>query len=263
MGPEGTFSHLAARTLFPDRPTVETTTIPEVIDIVSRREAELGVVPIENSTEGGVSATLDALLDGTLTISGEIVIDVSLCLVGKTSDRSRYRRVASHPQPLAQCRRFLAHELPGVPLFPTSSTAAAAREAARDDTIAAVTSRLAAELEQLTIVAENIQDHPENATRFAVIGHVDTAPSGDDKTTLVFSTPHERGALRRALGVFDDAGINLTRIESRPARGKRWEYVFVADLEGHRLDPNVREALTRLETLGGGVRVLGSYPRAT
>jgi chorismate mutase/prephenate dehydratase len=128
MGPEGTFSHLAARTLFPDRPTVETTTIPEVIDIVSRREAELGVVPIENSTEGGVSATLDALLDGTLTISGEIVIDVSLCLVGKTSDRSRYRRVASHPQPLAQCRRFLAHELPGVPLFPTSSTAAAARE---------------------------------------------------------------------------------------------------------------------------------------
>jgi len=262
MGPKGTFSHLAARSLFPDQPAVETPTIAEVVDAVTRREAEFGVVPIENSTEGSVSATLDALLDGTLFISGELVLDVSLCLVAKTTDRSRFKRVASHPQPLAQCRKFLARELPGVPLVPTPSTAAAAREAALDETTAAVTSRLAAELERLTIVADRIQDHPENATRFAVIGHADAAPTGNDKTTLVFSTPHERGALRRVLGVFDDAGINLTRIESRPARGKRWEYVFVTDIEGHRLDPNVTRALTELDAMSGAVRVLGSYPRA-
>jgi len=262
MGPQGTFSHLAARSLFQDRPALEAPTIAEVVDLVGRGEAELGVVPIENSTEGSVSATLDALLDGALFICGELVLDVSLCLVAKTADRSRYRRVASHPQPLAQCRKFLARELPGVPLFPTASTAAAAREAALDDTTAAVTSRLAAELEQLTIVADGIQDHPENATRFAVIGHADAAPTGNDKTTLVFSTPHERGALRRVLEIFDDAAINLTRIESRPARGKRWEYVFVTDIEGHRHDPNVAQALARLENEGGGVRVLGSYPQA-
>jgi chorismate mutase/prephenate dehydratase len=262
MGPPGTFSHLAARALFPDRPALEAPTIAEVVELVVRREAEVGVVPIENSTEGGVSATIDALLDASLFISGELVLDVSLCLVAKTADIGRFRRVASHPQPLAQCRRFLARELSGVPLFPTPSTAAAAREAALDETTAAVTSRLAAELENLTVVAENIQDRPENATRFAVIGHADAAPTGNDKTTLVFSTPHERGALRRALAAFDEAEINLTRIESRPAPGKRWEYVFVTDVEGHRLDPNVAQALARLETLGAVVRVLGSYPRA-
>jgi chorismate mutase/prephenate dehydratase len=262
MGPPGTFSHLAARALFPDRTTLEAPTIAEVVDLVVRREADVGVVPIENSTEGGVSATIDALLDASLFISGELVLDVSLCLVAKTAEKSRYRRVASHPQPLAQCRRFLARELPGVPLFPTPSTAAAAREAALDPATAAVTSRLAAELEGLTIVAENIQDRPENATRFAVIGHADAPPTGHDKTTLVFSTAHERGALRRALAAFDDAGINLTRIESRPLPGKRWEYVFVTDVEGHRLDANVAQALERLTSLGGVVRVLGSYPRA-
>ncbi len=113
------------------------------------------------------------------------------------------------------------------------------------------------------MVSENIQDRPENATRFVVIGHTDRPPTGSDKTSIVFSTAHARGALRRALGVLDDAGINLTRIESRPARGKRWEYVFFTDLEGHRLDAPVAAALEELGALGGAVRVLGSYPRAT
>jgi chorismate mutase / prephenate dehydratase len=261
MGPPGTFSHLAARSLFPNHPTVECPTITDVIERVERKEAELGVVPVENSTEGGVTATLDGLLESSLFICAEIVVDVSLCLVARSADRSRFRRVASHPQPLAQCRRWLARELPGVAPFPTPSTTAAAREAVLDEGTAAVTSRLAAELENLVVVAENIQDRPENATRFAVIGQSDAAPTGADKTSLVFSTPHERGALRRVLGVFDDAGINLTRIESRPAPGKRWQYVFFTDIEGHRSDPNVAEALRTLEGLGGAVRVLGSYPR--
>jgi chorismate mutase/prephenate dehydratase len=261
MGPPGTFSHLATRSLFPSNRTLECPTIADVIERVAGREAEFGVVPVENSTEGGVTATLDGLLESSLFICGEIVLDVSLCLVARSADRSRFRRVASHPQPLAQCRRWLARELPGVVLFPTPSTTAAAREAVLDETTAAVTSRLAAELESLVVVAENIQDRPENATRFAVIGQTDATPTGSDKTSLVFSTPHERGALRRVLGVFDDAGINLTRIESRPAPGKRWQYVFFTDIEGHRTDANVAQALEALEGLGGAVRVLGSYPR--
>ena len=262
MGPRGTFSDIAVRAAFPGWPTLEVSTIPAVLDGVERGAAEYGVVPIENSTEGGVSATLAALLESSLSIRGELVIAVSLCLAARHRDRSRFRRVASHSQPLAQCRRWLARELPGVELVSMSSTTTAAIEAARDDQTAALTSRLGAELYQLELVAEDIQDHADNATRFVIVGHRGVARTGDDKTSLVFSTPHERGALRRALGVFDDEGINLTRIESRPAAGKRWEYVFFTDLEGHAEDLNVARALERLRARCSTVRVLGSYPRA-
>jgi chorismate mutase/prephenate dehydratase len=263
MGPRGTFSDLAVQAAFPNQPTLEVSTIPAVIDSVERRAAEYGVVPIENSTEGGVSATLAALLESTLMIRGELVIAVPLCLAARHFDRARIRRVASHPQPLGQCRRWLARELPNAELVSMSSTTAAAREAARDDATAAVTSRLGAELFQLALIAENIEDHPDNATRFVIVAHADAPPSGNDKTSVVFSTAHERGALRRALAVFDDEGINLTRIESRPAPGRRWEYVFFTDLEGHREDAAVARALSRLTGECGTVRVLGSYPRAT
>jgi len=262
MGPRGTFSDLAVQKAFPGRPTLEVSTIPAVLDCVERGTAEYGVVPIENSTEGGVSATLAALLESSLRIRGELVIPVVLCLAARHRDRGRIRRVASHPQPLAQCRRWLARELPDAELVSMSSTTTAAREAAREDELAAVTSRLGAELYQLELLAESIQDHAENATRFVIVGHEDAARSGHDKTSLVFSTPHERGALRRALAAFDDEGINLTRIESRPAPDKRWEYVFFVDLEGHQDDHPVGRALERLRSLCSTVRVLGSYPRA-
>lgn len=262
MGPRGTFSDIAVRAAFPQQPTLEASTIPAVIDCVERREAEFGVVPIENSTEGGVSATLAALLESSLLIRGELVIAVTLCLAARHFDIARIRRVVSHPQPLGQCRRWLARELPNVELVSMSSTTAAAREAARDDATAAVTSRLGAELYQLALIAERIEDHPDNATRFVIVGHTDAPPTGNDKTSVVFSTAHERGALRRALAVFDDEGINLTRIESRPTPGRRWEYVFFTDLEGHRSDPGVERALVRLALECGTVRVLGSYPRA-
>jgi len=263
MGPRGTFSDLAVQAAFPDQPTLEVSTIPAVIDSVERRAAEYGIVPIENSTEGGVSATLAALLESSLLIRGELVLSVPLCLAARHFDKARIRRVASHPQPLGQCRRWLGRELPNAELVSMSSTTAAAREAARDDATAAVTSRLGAELYQLALIAENIEDHPDNATRFVIVGHTDAPPSGYDKTSVVFSTAHERGALRRVLAVFDDEGINLTRIESRPAPGRRWEYVFFTDLEGHREDPPVERALSRLALECGTVRVLGSYPRAT
>jgi chorismate mutase/prephenate dehydratase len=264
MGPAGTFSHVAARTAFPGAEHVEVATIAGVIDEVTSKRASFGVVPIENSTEGSVTPTLDALLEGSLSIRGELVIDVALCLLARHDDRSRFRRVASHPQPLAQCRRWLARELPDAEPWPTASTVVAAREALSDDSVAAVAGKLAAELHGLSVVAENIQDRPENATRFVVVADTDAeTPTGSDKTSIVFSTRHERGALRRALEVFDDAGINLTRIESRPALERRWEYVFLTDLEGHRRDPRVEKALERLATVCGSVRVLGSYPKAT
>jgi chorismate mutase/prephenate dehydratase len=263
MGPAGTFSHMAARQAFPGESAMETATIAEVVDRVAQGQAEFGVVPIENSIEGGVTATLDALLDGTLHISGELVIDVALCLVARHADRSRLRRVLSHPQPLAQCRRWLARELPHAQTVAVASTSAAAREAATDDGTAAITHAEAAALNGLVVLAENVQDRAGNATRFVIVSPEDAPPTGRDKTSLVFSTVHERGALRRALGVFDDEGINLTRIESRPFPSKRWEYVFFTDLEGHRSDPPVARALAALAALGGDVRVLGSYPRAS
>ena len=263
MGPAGTFSHVAARAAYAGATHVEMPTIASVVDAVASKGADFGVVPIENSTEGSVTPTLDALLDGSVQIRAELVIDIALCLLARHGDRSRFRRVASNPQPLAQCRRWLARELPGVEPWPTASTVVAAREALADDSVAAVAGKLAAELHGLTLVAENIQDHPENATRFVVVALADAEePTGNDKTSIVFSTRHERGALRRALEVFDDAGINLTRIESRPALGRRWEYVFFTDFEGHRKDPQVASALSRLAAVCGSVRVLGSYPRA-
>ena len=263
MGPAGTFSHVAARMAFPGATLGEVPTIASVIDQVASKKASFGVVPIENSTEGSVTPTLDALLEGTVQIRGELVVDIALCLLARHGDRSRFERVASHPQPLAQCRLWLARELPNAAPWPTASTVVAAREALADDAVAAVAGKLAAELHGLTVVAENIQDRPENATRFVIIAESDAdAPSGHDKTSVVFTTRHERGALRRTLEVFDDAGINLTRIESRPALGRRWEYVFFTDLEGHRRDAGVARALERLASVCGSVRVLGSYPRA-
>jgi chorismate mutase/prephenate dehydratase len=263
MGPPGTFSHIAARSAFGlGARYVETVTIGSVIDAVARGSVSYGVVPIENSTEGGVTATLDALLEADVMIQSELVIEVTQCLIGRQEDPSRIRRVYSHPQPLAQCRLWLAKHLPGAELVASTSTAAAAREAAIDDTSAAIGSRLAAELYDLIVIREGVQDRPENATRFVVLGRTEAPPTGRDKTSLAFSTEHNRGALRRALEVFDDEGLNLTRIESRPAVGRRWEYVFFTDVEGHRTDVSVSRAIERLRLSCSTVRVLGSYPRA-
>lgn len=263
MGPPGTFSHIAARSAFGlGARYVEVVTIGAVIDAVARGAVNYGVVPIENSTEGGVTATLDALIETDLMIKSELVIEVTQCLIGRQPDLTRIRRVYSHPQPLAQCRLWLARNLPHAELVASTSTAAAAADAALDDASAAIGSRLAAELYDLTVIRESVQDRPENATRFVVLATTDSPPSGRDKTSLVFSTAHTRGALRRALELFDDEGLNLTRIESRPALGKRWEYVFFTDVEGHRTDPAVSRAIERLRASCSTVRVLGSYPRA-
>jgi chorismate mutase/prephenate dehydratase len=207
-----------------------------------------------------VNATLDALFDSGLSISAELVLEVELCLLARTADLSQIERVISHPQPLGQCKHWLRDHLPHAELVVAPSTTSAAQSALADPRAAAVASRLAAEL-GLLVVRERIQDTEGNATRFVVVGRETPAASGDDKTTLVFSTPHERGALRRVLEVFDEEGLNLTRIESRPLRGQLWQYAFFTDLEGHRDDPPVARSIARLEAGGAMVRVLGSYPR--
>jgi chorismate mutase/prephenate dehydratase len=262
MGPEGTFSHAAARSFFGLAATyTETTTIEGVFDAVARKEAVHGV-PIENSSEGSVDHALDALLAGELRIRAELELEVAQCLLGRATSLASIERVYSHPQALGQCRVWLAKNLGGAQLVQSSSTAAAVREAAADPRAAAVASRLAADLHGVPVLRERIQDHAENVTRFVIVSLEDAARTGDDKTTLAFSLQDGRGALMRVLSLFDEEGINLTRIESRPGREKRWEYVFLADLEGHRTDENVARAMARLVSRCPMVKHLGSYPRA-
>jgi chorismate mutase/prephenate dehydratase len=262
MGPPRSFSHAAALRRYGDQAQfVVTRTIPDAIEAAADGNADYAIVPIENSTEGGVNATLDALFESDLTISAELVLEVELCLLAQSADLSQIRRVTSHPQPLGQCKQWLREHLPQAEIVVAASTTSAAQDALIDPHTAAVGSRLAAEI-GLLVVREGIQDHAGNATRFVIVGRELTRPTGNDKTTLVFSTPHQRGALRRVLEVFDQEGLNLTRIESRPLPGQLWEYAFFTDLEGHRDDPAVSRSLDRLRACGAMVRVLGSYPRA-
>jgi len=263
MGPPGTFSHIAARNAFGLAARyLDFPTIVNVIDQVARGAVTYGVVPIENSTEGGVTATLDTLVEADVMIRGELVIEVAVCLIGRESELAKIRRVYSHPQPLAQCRLFLSQALPNAEIVSSASTTAAIHEAAIDDSAAALGSRLAAELYGLPVIRDGVQDRSQNATRFVILAKTDGPPTGNDKTSIVFSTPHAQGALRRALQIFDEEGINLTRIESRPALNQRWEYVFFTDVLGHRSDEPVSRAIERLKQSCATVRVLGSYARA-
>jgi chorismate mutase/prephenate dehydratase len=275
LGPEGTFSHMAARHLFGLAARYrEATTIEGVFDAVRAGDATYGVVPIENSTEGSVTAAADALIESDLHVRQELVLDIAHALLARAGTTlGAVERVYSHPQPLAQCRLWLAKNLPRAQIVQTTSTATAAREALVDDHGAAIASKLAAEaIPGLEVLREGIHDRAENATRFFVVSKKDAPRTGRDKTTLAFSVKDGRGQLRAVLGVFDDAGINLTRIESRPAKGavaagggkraKRWDYVFLVDLEGHREDAVVAKAIEELGGRCAMVKVLGSYPRA-
>lgn len=263
LGPAGTFTHAAARELFGGAARyTEASTIHGVFDDVRRGRAIYGVVPIENSTEGSVTTAVDALIDGDgVVICRELLLEVNHCLMSFATCRTHITRVYSHPQALAQCRAWLATNLPGADLVQAASTAAAAREAAADISAAAIGSRFAAELNDLPVLQEKVQDLAENATRFVQLATEDAPRSGSDKTTVAFAVHDARGALRRVLEVFDDHGINLTRIESRPSRQKAWDYVFLADVEGHRDDDALRTALSILAERCPMLRSLGSYPR--
>ncbi len=263
LGPEGTFTQMAAHRLFGLAARYqESATIDGVFDAVRAGACAAGVVPIENSTEGSVTFTVDALLDGDLVIRQEMVLDVAHCLLSRAASLPSIERVYSHPQALAQCRTWLAKNLPAAQLVQTASTAAAAREAHGDDRAAAIGSALAGEIHGLVTLRERVQDRPENATRFVVLGSEDAPRTGRDKTTIAFSVKDGRGALRQVLSILEDSGVNLTRIESRPTRQRAWDYVFLADLEGHREDPHVAAALAGVRARCPMVKVLGSYARA-
>lgn len=262
LGPEGTFSQMAARHLFGLQARYrECATIEAVFEAVQSKDATYGVVPIENSTEGAVSMTSDALLEGQLFIRQECVLPVSHCLLSRSAALSAITTVYSHPQALAQCRLWIAKHLPRAQVVQTTSTAAAAREAHADDHAGAIGAELASELHDVPILRRRIQDRPENATRFVVLAHEDAPPSGRDRTTLAFGVAHHEGALRRVLTDFENAGVNLTRIESRPSRTRPWQYVFLVDVEGHHAEPALKKALAAAKKSAAFLKVMGSYPR--
>ncbi len=263
LGPEGTFSQVAARHLFGLQARYrEGATIEAVFEAVQSGDATYGVVPFENSTEGAVSMTSDALLEGDVMIRQEYVLPVSHCLLSRAPTFSAVTAVYSHPQALAQCRNWIAKHLPRAQVVHTASTAAAAREAHADERTAAIGSAIAAELHDVPIKRANIQDRRENATRFVVLAQHDAPATGRDRTTLAFGVEHHEGALRKVLTVFERAGVNLTRIESRPSRKAAWQYVFLVDVEGHRVDPKVAGALRAAKRLTSFLKLVGSYPRA-
>ena len=260
LGPENTFSHIAAQTHFGHEcQFLPLASIPDVFDGVARGHADLGVVPIQNSTEGVVATTLDCFLDTSLRPCAELYVPIHHCLLARGA-LDEVRQVHSHPQVLAQCRQWLRENLPGVEQVPASSTTAAAHAAAEGDRLAALAPRQAAGAYCLDVLAENIEDLPNNRTRFFVIGNLDPAPTGCDKTSVVFSTPHRAGALHHALAAFAAHAINLTLIQSRPARGKLWEYVFFVDFEGHARDKAPAGALAQLRDYCALLKILGSYP---
>lgn len=263
LGPEGTFSHAAARAFFGLAARYsEASTFDGVFDAVSRKQASFGIVPVENSIDGAVPHAIDALVSGDLLIRAELDLEVSQCLLGRASGLASIERVYSKAEALGQCRVWLAKNLSGAQLVQAASTVTAVREAMNDPQSAAIAGMLASELYGLPVMRERIQDRPENFTRFVVVAHEDAARTGDDKTTLAFSLRDGRGALMRALAVFDAEEITLSRIESRPSREKSWDYVFLADLDGHREDANIGRAMARLREGCPLVKHLGSYPRA-
>lgn len=265
LGPEGTFSQAAVYKHFGHSArALALSTIDEVFHEVEAGHADFGVVPIENSTEGSVNHTLDRFLTSPLHICGEVEMRIRQNLMGKMRSLREVKRVCSHPQSLAQCRQWLKETLPDVELIAESSNAEAARRARDEKGTAAIAGETAADVYGLTILSADIEDRPDNTTRFLVIGRRTFGSSGNDRTTLLVSTGRTEspGALHRLLEPLAKNRVSLTRIESRPSQRRKWDYVFFMDLEGHRDDPALSRALAALKPRASLFRILGSYPRA-
>lgn len=261
FGPEATFTHQAAIKHFGRN--AQFTAVPSIKDVffeVERRRADYGVVPIENSTEGVVNHTLDMFVESDVHIVAEREEPISHCLLSVSGKASAVKKVYSHPQALAQCRKWLDSHLPGVTLHESASTADAAVHATLDPSSAAIASELAAQIYHLKAVALRIEDSPDNATRFLVIGREIPKPTGRDKTSVLFSVKDRVGALYDVLEPFRAAGISLTKIESRPTKKRAWEYLFFVDFVGHQSDKPIRSALSDLSRRCKHLKILGSYP---
>ncbi len=264
LGPEGTFSHQAvARQFGTQIDRMPAGTVREVFHLTQQGKAHYGVVAVENTTEGAVAETFDALVESELSICGELMLQVTQCLPSSTGRREDTEKLASHPQPLGQCRLWIQRNVPGADLVETASTARAAQLAASDPQVAAIGSEVAAEVYGLRVIEREIEDSPGNATRFLVIGRESPAPSGDDITSAVFTIRKDQsGALHRLLEPFARYGVNLNSIQSRPMKGKPWEYLFFVDVQGHAEDEPVGKALREAAGIAHSHKILGSYPRA-
>lgn len=263
LGPRDTFSHMAALRVFGT--SAEYHPLPSFADVfteVERRRIDYGVVPIESSTGGSVSDTLDLFINSELKIINEVLLQISQNLLAKCPI-DQIRRVYSKDNALLQCRNWLRANLPGVELIEVSSTAEAARRASQEPNTSAIASKLAAQTYNLEIIAERIEDIPHNYTRFVVLGHQIVEPTGDDKTSLLLSAKDKPGALYNLLMPFAESNINLTRIESRPSRQKPWEYVFFIDFLGHIKDEKVQQVIEDVSDRARNLKILGSFPRAT
>jgi chorismate mutase/prephenate dehydratase len=263
LGPQATYTHVAAMQQFGlSAQLVPLKSISSIFDEVSRGRASYGVVPVENSNEGVVSHTLDMFMSSDLKIIAEILLPVSHDLLNLTGQSCDVRKVVSHPQAIGQCRSWLEENLPEIPMVDASSTASAAQQAAEDASVAAIASESAASLYGLRVVKHKIEDNPNNFTRFLIIGSEMQNPSGNDKTSIMFSVKDQAGILYHMLEPFSKRDINLAKIESRPTKGKAWEYIFFLDMEGHVQDQKIADALDELRSLCQFLKVLGSYPKA-
>ncbi len=265
LGPEGTFTQSAVYTQFGHSVrALSVPTIDEVFHEVESGVADFGVTPVENSTEGSVNHTLDMFLTSPLRICGEVELRIHQHLLGRMGDLTQIKRICSHSQSLAQCRAWLTQYLPNVEKITVSSNAEAARRARDEDGTAALAGDAAAELYQLNILYSNVEDQGDNTTRFLVIGRDAFPPSGKDKTTLLVSATSTQGpgVLMHLLEPLAKHDINMTRIESRPSRRRKWDYVFFVDIDGHAEDDGIREALEEMSGQTDLFRVLGSYPKA-
>jgi chorismate mutase / prephenate dehydratase len=262
LGPEATFTHQAAIRRFGSSLKYSPQkTISDVFTEVSKNRADYGVVPVENSTEGVVTHTLDMFVDSDLKIVAQIVLPVQHCLLGN-SPRSQIKKLFGHPQTLGQCRGWIQANLPRVEIIETSSNARSAEFAAKEKNTAAIAGMLAAEKYDLNVLEFDIQDNAANATRFLVLGRQCSPPTGHDRTSIMVSVTDEVGALHSALAAFRRYRINMTKIESRPSKRKAWEYFFFIDCDGHMRDRKVENALKLLGEHCHFVKVLGSFPNA-
>lgn len=269
LGPAGTFTEAAARKHFGAAPILDPcTSIDDAFRAVEAGNADYAVVPVENSTEGAVGRTLDLLLTSTVKICGEVSLRVHQNLLYKNAaldSANPPTRIYSHAQSLAQCHEWLDRNLPNIPRISVASNAEAARLAATEETACAIAGEAAAQRYGLNILARNIEDQPDNTTRFLILGTHDAQPSGSDKTSLICSAQNRAGAMHHLLAPFAEHGISMTRLESRPARGlggSQWAYLFYIDVEGHQQQPQLAAALQALGERSGFLKILGSYPVA-
>ena len=263
LGPEGSFTQAATLKQFGGSIAPQSmSTIADVFNAVEVGNASYGVVPVENSTEGMVSHTLDRFINTPLKINGEVSLRIHHYLLSKETNLAEVTKIYGHPQALAQCRQWLANHCPNCEQVSVNSNSEAAKTVATEPGAAAIAADRAAGIYDLVTLASNIEDEADNTTRFLVIGRQDIGPSGQDKTALLVSTKNQPGALYTILEPLAKSGITMTRIESRPSRQGVWEYVFFIDIEGHRDDSDIAKALSQLEQASSMYRVLGSYPKA-